>query len=102
MGGPETPLASGLSSISRAVPSFGSEVWFGLFGPRGLPKEVVARLNAAMVQALAEPKVQARLAELGLDLATRKQQSPEGFAAFHEAEIAKWWPVIKAAGIKVE
>jgi tripartite-type tricarboxylate transporter receptor subunit TctC len=55
-----------------------------------------------MVIALADPKVQTRLGELGLDLATREQQTPEGFAAFHKAEIAKWWPVIKAANIKVE
>jgi len=55
-----------------------------------------------MVQALADPKVQARLSELGLDLASREQQSPEGFAAFHKAETDKWWPVIKAANIKVE
>jgi tripartite-type tricarboxylate transporter receptor subunit TctC len=55
-----------------------------------------------MVQALADPKVQARLGELGLDLASREQQSPEGLAAFHKAETDKWWPVIKAANIKVE
>ncbi len=76
--------------------------WFGLFAPRATPKEVIARLNAAMVQALADPKVQARLSDLGLDLATREQQTPEGFAAFHKAEIDKWWPIIKAANIKVE
>jgi tripartite-type tricarboxylate transporter receptor subunit TctC len=54
------------------------------------------------VQALADPKVQARLSELGLDLASREQQTPEGFAAFHKAETDKWLPVIKASGIKVE
>ena len=55
-----------------------------------------------MVQALADPTVGARLADLGLDMATREQQSPEGLAAFHKGEIEKWWPIIKAAGIKVE
>ena len=70
--------------------------------PKGLPREVVTKINSAMVAALADPKVQVRLAELGLDLASREQQTPEGFAAFHKAETAKWWPVIKAAGIKVE
>jgi tripartite-type tricarboxylate transporter receptor subunit TctC len=63
---------------------------------------VVAKLNGAMVAALADPKVQARLADLGLDLASREQQTPEGLAAFLKAETDKWWPVIRAAGIKVE
>jgi tripartite-type tricarboxylate transporter receptor subunit TctC len=76
--------------------------WFGLFAPRGTPKEVIAKLNAAMVDALADPAVQKRLGDLGLDIATREQQSPEGFAAFLKTEIDKWWPVIKAANIKVE
>jgi tripartite-type tricarboxylate transporter receptor subunit TctC len=56
----------------------------------------------AMMQALAEPKVRERLSDLGLDIASREQQSPEGLTAFHRAEIDKWWPIIKAAGIKVE
>jgi tripartite-type tricarboxylate transporter receptor subunit TctC len=76
--------------------------WFGLFGPKGTPKEIVVRLNAALVQALADPLVRTRFADLGLDIASREQQSPEGFAAFHKAEIDKWWPIIKAANIKVE
>jgi tripartite-type tricarboxylate transporter receptor subunit TctC len=76
--------------------------WFGLFGPRGMPKEVVARLNGAMMRALADEKVKARLADLGLEVASREQQTSDGLAAFHKAEIDKWWPVIKAANIKVE
>ena len=94
---PELP-----TSDESGVPGLYAVGWFGLFGPRGLPNEVVEKLNGAMVQALADPRVQARLAELGLDLASREQQTPEGFAAFHKAEIDKWWPVIKAANIKVE
>jgi tripartite-type tricarboxylate transporter receptor subunit TctC len=90
------------TSDEAGVPGLYAAGWFGLFGPRGLSKEVVAKLNGAMVAALADPRVQARLAELGLDLATREQQTPEGFARFHKAETDKWWPVIKAAGIKVE
>ena len=76
--------------------------WFGFFAPRGTPKDVIAKLNAAMVQALAEPAVRARFSDLGLDIASREQQTPEGLAAFHKAEIEKWWPIIKAAGIKAE
>ena len=84
------------------VPGLHVAGWFGFFAPKGTPREPVARLNAAMVQALADPVVQARLAELGLDIASPELQTPEGLAAFHKAEIEKWWPIIKAAAIKVE
>ena len=76
--------------------------WFGFFGPKGMPKDVVDKLNGAMVKALADPNVKARFAELGLDVVPREQQTPEHLAAFHKAEIDKWWPVIRAAGIKGE
>jgi tripartite-type tricarboxylate transporter receptor subunit TctC len=76
--------------------------WFGFFAPKGTPKDVIAKLNGAMVQALADPTVRARFAELGLDIASREQQTPDGLAAFHKAEIDKWWPIIKAAGVKPE
>jgi tripartite-type tricarboxylate transporter receptor subunit TctC len=55
-----------------------------------------------MMQGLADAKVQARFSDLGLDVASREQQTPEGLAAFHKAELEKWWPIIKSAGIKVE
>jgi tripartite-type tricarboxylate transporter receptor subunit TctC len=76
--------------------------WFGFFAPKGTPKDIITKLNAAMVQVLAEPAVRARFSDLGLDIASREQQTPEGLAAFHKAEIEKWWPIIKAAGIKAE
>ncbi len=76
--------------------------WFGLFAPKTTPKEIIATLNAAMMQALADPTLRARFAEFGLDVASRDQQTPEGLAAFHKAEIATWWPIIKAANIKGE
>jgi tripartite-type tricarboxylate transporter receptor subunit TctC len=76
--------------------------WFGFFAPKGTPKDVIAKLNAAMTAALAEPSVKARFADLGLDMATKEQQTPEGLAAFHKAEMDKWVPIIKAAGIKAE
>ncbi len=62
----------------------------------------IAKLNGAMVEALADPAVRARLAQLGLDVATREQQTPEGLAAFQKAEIEKWWPIIRAANVKAE
>jgi len=90
------------TSEESGIPGLYASGWFGLFAPRGTPKEVIARLNAAMVQALADPTVRTRFSDLGLDIASREQQSPEGLAAFHKGEIEKWWPIIKAAGIKVE
>ena len=74
--------------------------WFGLFAPKGTPPDTIAKLNAAMVTALADAKVRKRFADLGLDVASREQQTPEGLAAFNKAEIDKWWPIIKAAGIR--
>jgi tripartite-type tricarboxylate transporter receptor subunit TctC len=76
--------------------------WFGFFAPKGTPKNVIATLNGAMVQALAEPTVRARFAELGLDVASREQQTPEGLGAFQKAEIEKWWPIIKEAGVQAQ
>jgi tripartite-type tricarboxylate transporter receptor subunit TctC len=76
--------------------------WFGLFAPANTPKDVLAKINSALVAALAEPAVKARFVELGLDVAATPQQTPEGLATFHQAEVAKWWPIIKAAGIKAE
>jgi tripartite-type tricarboxylate transporter receptor subunit TctC len=90
------------TSEESGIPGLYASGWFGLFGPRGLPREVLARLNDAMVKALADPKVRERFTDLGLDVAAREQQSPEGLAAFHRAEIEKWWPVIKAANIKTQ
>jgi tripartite-type tricarboxylate transporter receptor subunit TctC len=76
--------------------------WHGLWVPRGAPKEVLTKLNAAVVDTLADPTVRARLADLGQVIATREQQTPTALAAYHRAEIDKWWPIIKAADIKVE
>jgi len=90
------------TSDESGIPGLYASGWFGLFAPAKTPREVIARLNAAMVQALAEPRVKERFADLGLEVASREQQSPEGLAAFQKAEFDKWWPIIKAANIKVE
>jgi tripartite-type tricarboxylate transporter receptor subunit TctC len=76
--------------------------WFGFFAPKGTPKDIIDKLNSAMVQVLADPAVRTRFAELGLDVASREQQTPEGLAAFQKAEIEKWWPIIRAANVKPE
>jgi tripartite-type tricarboxylate transporter receptor subunit TctC len=90
------------TSAESGVPNLYAAGWFGFFAPKGTPKEAIYRLNAAMIAALGEPIVKQRFAELGLDIAPREIQSPEGLAAFHKAETDKWWPIIKAANIKVE
>jgi len=90
------------TSDEAGVPGLYMSGWFGLFAPKGTPADVIAKLNIAMVQALADPSVRARFIDLGLDFASREQETPEGLAAFHRAEIEKWWPIIKAAGIRGE
>jgi tripartite-type tricarboxylate transporter receptor subunit TctC len=84
------------------VPGLYMSGWFGFFAPKDTPKEVIGKLNAAMVETLADPAVRTRFTQLGLDVASREQQTPEGLAAFHKAETAKWWPIIKAAGLTAE
>src|SRR5438270_11295753 len=84
------------------VPGLYMSGWFGFWAPKGTPKDVIARLNAATVEALADPALQKRFSDLGLDVAPRAQQTPEGLAAFQKAEIDKWWPIIKSAGIGVQ
>ena len=84
------------------MPGFYTSVWSAIWAPKGTPKDVVARLNAAVVDALADAGVRQRFNELGHEIVPRKQQTPEALAAYHQAEIAKWWPIIKAANIKPE
>ncbi len=84
------------------LPEFYVENWQGFFAPKGTPATVVATLNAAVVDALADAAVRARLIDLGQEIFPREQQTPEALAAMHRAGIEKWWPIIKAAGIKPE
>jgi tripartite-type tricarboxylate transporter receptor subunit TctC len=84
------------------LPGFYMTLWNGLWVPKGTPKEVVSRLNAAVVDALADPAVKSRLVDLGLEIPERDQLTPEALAVWHKAEAAKWWPIIKAANIKPE
>jgi len=90
------------SAAESGVPGLYIAGWFGFYAPKRTPADVIAKLNAATVQALADPAVKARFAQLGLDVAARDQQTPEGLAAFQSAEMDKWWPIIKAAGIRGE
>jgi tripartite-type tricarboxylate transporter receptor subunit TctC len=94
---PEIPTAE-----EAGLPGFHMTLWNGLWVPKGTPKDVVARLNAAVIEAMADPAVQKRLNDLGLDAPTRDQLTPQALGAWHKAEVDKWWPIIKKAGIKPE
>jgi tripartite-type tricarboxylate transporter receptor subunit TctC len=94
---PDIPTAD-----EAGLPGFHMTLWNGLWMPKGTPKDIVARLNAAAVDAMADPAVHKRLNDLGLELPARDQQTPQALAAWHKAEIEKWWPIIKKAGIKPE
>jgi tripartite-type tricarboxylate transporter receptor subunit TctC len=87
------------TSVEEGVPGFYMSGWFGFFAPKGTPGDVIAKLNAATVQVLADPGTSAHFARLGLDVAPRALQTPQGLAAFHKVEIEAWWPIIKAAGV---
>ncbi len=84
------------------LPGFYIAVWHGLWVPKGTPKEIVTKLNAAVRDTLADPAVRARLAALSLEIPSLDQQTPEGLYAQQKAEIEKWWPIIKGANLKGE
>jgi tripartite-type tricarboxylate transporter receptor subunit TctC len=81
------------------VPGLYGSYWHGMWAPRGTPKEVIAKLNAAVVATLADPAVQQRLDSMGQSTWPRAMQTPEALAAHQKAEIERWWPIIRAVGI---
>jgi tripartite-type tricarboxylate transporter receptor subunit TctC len=84
------------------VPGLHISIWHALWMPKGTPKDIIAKLNAAVVEALADAGTRQRLAQLGQEIPPREEQSPQALFAHHKAEIDKWWPIIKAANIKAE
>jgi tripartite-type tricarboxylate transporter receptor subunit TctC len=96
-GAPDIPTVD-----EAGIPGMYISFWHALWMPRGVPKDILAKVNAAVVETLADGTVRKRLAGMHQDIPPREQQTPEGLAAFHKAEIAKWWPIIKEAGIKAQ
>ena len=94
---PEIPTAA-----EAGLPGFDMTLWSALWVPKGTPKDVIARLNAAAVEAMADDAVLKRLNDLGLEVPARDQQTPQALGVWHKAEVDKWWPIIKKAGIKPE
>jgi len=94
---PEIPTTD-----EAGLPGFYFSFWHALWVPKGTPKAIVARLNGAIVDALADPVTRKKLTDLAQVIYPRDQQTPEALHAFQKAEVEKWWPIIKAAGIKAE
>jgi tripartite-type tricarboxylate transporter receptor subunit TctC len=94
---PDIPTAD-----EAGLPGFVTTLWYGLWVPKDTPKEIIAKLNATMMQVLADPSVQKRFGELGIEIALPVQQSPEALRSYQKQEAERWWPIIKASGIKVE
>jgi tripartite-type tricarboxylate transporter receptor subunit TctC len=94
---PEVPTVD-----EAGLPGFYVSVWHGLWAPKGTPKDIVERINAAAVAAQADAATRKRLLDLGLEIPPPEQQTPQALGALQSAEIERWWPIIKAANIKGE
>jgi tripartite-type tricarboxylate transporter receptor subunit TctC len=94
---PEIPTMAELK-----LPALSYSAWMGFFAPKSTPRSIVSKLNAAAVEALADPTVSSRLVDLGLGIFPREQRTPEALSALQKADIEKWWPLMKEFGIKAE
>jgi tripartite-type tricarboxylate transporter receptor subunit TctC len=94
---PEIPTTD-----EAGLPGFHMTLWSGFWVPKDTPKDIVTKLNGAAVDALSDPAVRKKLGDLGLDMPPKDQLSPQALGTWQKAEIAKWWPMIKSANIKME
>jgi tripartite-type tricarboxylate transporter receptor subunit TctC len=95
------PSAPDIPTFDEAgVPGLHVAIWYGMWAPKGTPDDVITRLNGAVRDALADPGVRKRLAELGQVIPPPEQLTPQALAAYQKAEIERWWPVVRAANIK--
>ncbi len=102
-GDTRSALAPDIPTFAQmGLPAMAYTNWYGLFAPKGTPKEIVAKLSAAAVEALADPAAKSRLAELGYEAFPRERQTPEALAALQRADADKWWPIIRELGLKAE
>ena len=97
------PAALDIPTVNEAgLPAFHTSVWTGVWALKGTPTPVIGKINAAIVKSLADPTLRARIEQIGPVVVGREEQTSEALGALQKAEIAKWWPIIKAAGIKAE
>jgi tripartite-type tricarboxylate transporter receptor subunit TctC len=97
------PSAPDVPTVDEAgLPGLYVSVWHGLWAPKGTPAEIIAKLNGAVVKSLGEQGTKEKLAALGQDIPPPDQLTPQALGAFQKAEIEKWWPIVKDAGIKAE
>ena len=97
------PLAPDIPTVDEAgLPGLYVSAWYGLWAPKGTPKDIIGKLNTAVVESLADPDLRKRLEEQAAQIPPQEQQTSEALGAYQKAEIEKWWPIIKAANIKVE
>jgi tripartite-type tricarboxylate transporter receptor subunit TctC len=94
---PEIPTVD-----EAGLPGLYLSIWYGIWAPKGTSSEVVRKLSGAIMASLADPDTRKRIADLGQEIPAAEQQTPQALAAHHKAEIEKWWPLVKAAGIKPE
>jgi tripartite-type tricarboxylate transporter receptor subunit TctC len=97
MQAPDIPTFS-----EMGFPSFSYSAWVAMFAPKNVPQEIIGKLNAAAVEALADQGVRSRLADLGFEVYPRERQTPEALGALRKADADRWWPIIKELGIKLE
>jgi tripartite-type tricarboxylate transporter receptor subunit TctC len=96
-------IAPDIPSVDEAgLPGFHFSLWAALFAPRGTPADIIGKLNSATVSTMADPPTRQKLIDQGFEIPSRERQTPEALGAYQKAEIEKWWPIIKAAGIKAQ